>query len=177
MDPLSGKSGAPQLLAAGAVLFAAGCAWLAAGSDQALVLLPAFVLAGLGIGRGETAQSAAAAILAPEQLRGSAFGLLATVQSAGDLIASAVAGLLWTAISPAAAFTCLGAAMAIAAALILTTPANPRPGRQAPPAPDMPGGTGRQPARPAWPGRDARQGRNVLHQPDWRGRAMRLSWV
>jgi hypothetical protein len=56
------------------------------------VLLPAFVLAGLGIGCGETAQTAAVASLAPERLRGSAFGLLATVQAGGNLIASAVAG-------------------------------------------------------------------------------------
>lgn len=66
-----------------------------------MLLLPAFVLAGLGIGCGETAQSAAVAALAPGQLRGPAFGLLATVQAGGNLIASAVAGLLWSAVSPA----------------------------------------------------------------------------
>ena len=68
--------------------FAAGYLWFAAGAHRPLVLLPAFVLAGLGIGCGETAQSAAVAALAPGQLRGPAFGLLATVQSAGNLIAS-----------------------------------------------------------------------------------------
>jgi MFS family permease len=110
-----------RVLAAGAVFFAAGYLWFAAGAHQPLVLLPAFVLAGLGIGCGETAQSAAVASLAPVQLRGSAFGLLATVQSAGNLIASTVAGVLWSAVSPQAAFIFLTAAMAIAAALILTT--------------------------------------------------------
>jgi MFS family permease len=85
-----------------------------------VLLLPAFVLAGLGIGCGETAQSAAVAALAPGQLRGSAFGLLATVQVGGNLIASAVAGLLWSAVSPLAAFVFLAAAMIIAAALIVT---------------------------------------------------------
>ena len=110
-----------RVLAAGAVLFAAGYAWFAAGSHQPIVLLPAFVLAGLGIGCGETAESAAVASLAPGQMRGSAFGLLATVQSAGNLVASSVAGLLWTAASPAAAFLFLAAAMLIAAALTMTT--------------------------------------------------------
>jgi hypothetical protein len=46
-------------------VFAAGYAWFAAGSHQPLVLLAAFVLAGLGIGCGETAESAAVASLAP----------------------------------------------------------------------------------------------------------------
>ena len=110
-----------RVLAAGAVFFAAGYAWFAAGSDQPLVLLPAFLRAGLGIGCGETAQSAAVASLAPGQLRGSAFGLLATVQSAGNLIASTVAGLLWTAASPTAAFIFLTSAMLVAAVLTTTT--------------------------------------------------------
>jgi hypothetical protein len=52
----------------------------------------------------ETSEHAAVAALAPAQLRGSAFGLLAFVQAAGNLAASAVAGLLWTAVSPRAAF-------------------------------------------------------------------------
>jgi MFS family permease len=111
-----------RVLAAGAVFFAAGYLWFAAGGHQPAVVLPAFVLAGLGIGCGETAQSAAVASLAPGQLRGSAFGLLATVQSIGNLIASSVAGLLWSAVSPEAAFIFLAAAMSAAAALILTTP-------------------------------------------------------
>jgi MFS family permease len=111
-----------RVLAAGAVLFAAGYAWFAAGAHQPLLLLPAFILAGLGIGCAETAESAAVAGLAPRQLRGSAFGLVATVQSAGNLIASTVAGLLWTAVSPAAAFIFLAAAMVIATGLILISP-------------------------------------------------------
>ena len=111
-----------RVLAAGAVLFAAGYAWFAAGSHQPIVLLPAFVLAGLGIGCGETAESAAVASLAPGQLRGSAFGLLATVQSAGNLVASSVAGPAPTrGPLPAAGFLFLAAAMLIAAALTMTT--------------------------------------------------------
>lgn len=64
----------------------------------------------------ETAEAAAVAALAPVDLRGSAFGLLATVQSLGNLFASAVAGALWTLISPTAGL--LFAAVLMAAALI-----------------------------------------------------------
>jgi MFS family permease len=74
-----------------------------------------------------TTESTAVASLAPETLRGSAFGLLATFQAGGNLIASAVAGLLWTAVSPLAAFVFLAAAMVIAAALIITAARHPRP--------------------------------------------------
>jgi hypothetical protein len=52
------------------------------------------------IGCVETAEHAAVAALAPVELRGSAFGLLAAVQSFGNLAASAIAGLLWTLASP-----------------------------------------------------------------------------
>jgi hypothetical protein len=50
----------------------------------------------VAIGCVETAEHAAVAALAPVELRGSAFGLLAAVQSFGNLAASAIAGLLWT---------------------------------------------------------------------------------
>lgn len=76
-----------RVMAAGAVLFAAGYVWLAVGSHNAAALAPAFVLVGLGIGCAETAQSAAVATLALSDLRGSAFGLLAT--AVGPWIATA----------------------------------------------------------------------------------------
>jgi hypothetical protein len=44
--------------------------------------------------------------------------LLAAVQSFGNLAASAVAGLLWTALSPSWAFGFLAAAMILATTLI-----------------------------------------------------------
>ena len=78
----------------------------------------AFALAGIGIGCIETAEHAAVATFAPAELRGSAFGLLATTQAIGNIAASAVAGLLYTAASPAAAFTYLVAWMALAWTLL-----------------------------------------------------------
>jgi hypothetical protein len=51
----------------------------------------------------------------------SAFGLLAAIQSVGNLAASALAGVLWTLISPAAAFLYAAAWMALAVAGLLLT--------------------------------------------------------
>jgi predicted MFS family arabinose efflux permease len=51
-------------------------------------------------------------------VRGSAFGVLAGVQSLGNLAASAMAGLLYTVASPAAAFA-YAAALMTAALLVL----------------------------------------------------------
>lgn len=94
------------------------------------------MLAGLGIGCGETAQSAAVAAMAPASLRGSAFGLLATAQAGANLAASAVAGVLWTAVSPAAGFLFLAVAMAVSVPLIFTARQSrgTRPGTSAGPS-------------------------------------------
>ena len=62
-----------------------------------------FIRAGIAIGRVETAHYAAVASLAPPNLRGSAFGVLAAAQSFGNFASSAIAGLLWTVVSPIAA--------------------------------------------------------------------------
>ena len=102
------------VLAGGAALFGLAYLAFAIGGGLALVAT-AFVLAGLGIGCVETAQHAAVATAAPPSLRGSAFGLLAATQAGGNLVASAVAGVIWTTASPAAAFGYLAACMVAAA--------------------------------------------------------------
>lgn len=101
----------PRLVfAAGVACFA--LAYLAFATGSGIVVLgAAFVLAGIGIGAAETAENAAVASLAPTELRGSAFGLLAGIQSAGDFIASAVVGLVWTLVSPTLAFGLAAALM------------------------------------------------------------------
>ena len=73
----------------------------------------------------ETAEHAAVAALAPVELRGSAFGLLAAVQSFGNLAASAIAGLLWTAASPRVAFAYLVAWMLLALVGLLAAARSP----------------------------------------------------
>jgi MFS family permease len=109
-----GARGPLLVLAAGVAAFAASYGLFAAGGTVVAVLAIPFVLAGVGIGAVETAQHSAVAAPAPEDLRGSAFGLLATVQSSGSLAASAVAGILWSGVSPTATFTYVAAWMLLA---------------------------------------------------------------
>lgn len=87
--------------------------------SQIWLLGVAFVLAGVGIGCAETAEHAAFAAFAPEQIRGSAFGLLATVQAIGNIAASVAAGLLYTLASLASAFGYLAVWMILALTVLL----------------------------------------------------------
>lgn len=97
---LSDRTSPRLVLAGGGVAFLVAYGAFAATGPSVPVLLLAFVLAGVGIGCVETAEHAAVAVAALAQVRGSAFGLLAAVQSFGNLAASAIAGLLWTVVSP-----------------------------------------------------------------------------
>jgi MFS family permease len=101
---LSDRKGAVLVLALGVGLFGLAYAGFAAGATSVPAQAPWFVAAGIAIGCVETAEHAAVAALASAELRGSAFGLLAAVQSFGNLAASAIAGLLWTLVSPRVAF-------------------------------------------------------------------------
>ncbi|MGH3799709.1 MAG: MFS transporter [Pseudonocardiaceae bacterium] len=109
-----GRHGPVVVTAAGVAAFMLAYALFAISGPVIVVLAMAFALAGVGIGCAETAQHAAVAALAPPEIRGSAFGLLATVQAIGNVAASAVAGLLYTVASPSAAFVYLAAWMLIA---------------------------------------------------------------
>jgi MFS family permease len=119
ISDLLGARGPLLVVGAGVLMFLLAYVVFAATGPVIWVLGVAFVAAGIGIGCAETAEHAAVAALAPEHLRGSAFGLLATGQAAGNLIASAVAGLLYTLASPAAAFGNVAACMALAFAALL----------------------------------------------------------
>jgi hypothetical protein len=61
-----------------------------------------------------TVRVARTAPVTPGAVCGSAFGLLAAIQSFGNLAASGIADLLWTLGSPFAAFAFAAGAMAIA---------------------------------------------------------------
>src|SRR6266496_3479522 len=84
-----------------------------------------FCLAGAGIGLAETAESTLVAHLLPDRLRGSGFGLLGGLQSAGDFLSSAVVGVLYAAVSPTAGFAYAAAWMvlSVAASALLRVPA------------------------------------------------------
>jgi dipeptide/tripeptide permease len=68
------------------------------------------------MGLSDTAESAMVARLLPDELRGSGFGLLGGVQSLGDFVSSAAVGLVWTVVSPTAAFVLAAAWMALSLA-------------------------------------------------------------
>jgi MFS family permease len=113
------RRGATSVLVTGALaLLAAYLGFTLSGSGFALLAV-CFALAGIGKGGVETAQSAAVALLAPTDLRGSAFGALAGIQSFGNLAASAVAGALWTLVSPRVAFLYLASWAAVSAVAMI----------------------------------------------------------
>ncbi len=115
------RTSAPHTLVLGLAAFALAYTAFAVGPDTIVGLAPAFIAAGIGIGIVETAEHAAVATLAPDTLRGSAFGLLAAVQSGGNLAASAIAGLLYTLVSPPWAFGFLAAAMVVSMIVLVST--------------------------------------------------------
>jgi MFS family permease len=111
-----GPTGPVKVLTAAVAVSALAYAGFAVTPADVVALAVPFLLAGVAIGGVETAEHAAVAALAPMPLRGSAFGLLAFVQAGGNLAASAVAGVLWTAASPTAAFAYLLGWMVLALA-------------------------------------------------------------
>lgn len=119
---LGDRRGTRLVLLGGAGAFLAAYLVFAGSGANISMLAAGFVLAGVGIGAAETAEHSAVAARAPESIRGSAFGLLAALQSAGNLAASAIAGILWTASSPTVAFLWLAAWMLAAAIAFLTMP-------------------------------------------------------
>lgn len=116
---LADRIGPVRSMAVGVALFLGAYLGLALTDGSVAVLAAAFVGAGIAIGTVETSEHTAVAGHAPEELRGSAFGLLAAGQSLGNLIASGVAGLLWTAAGPTAAFLVAAGWMAVSLGLLV----------------------------------------------------------
>jgi MFS family permease len=118
------RAGPRVVFATGALLYVIGYGLFSAGIHSASAVVLAFAAAGAGIGLAEPTESAMAAQLLPDRLRGSGFGVLGAVQAAGDLVATVVAGLLYTLFSPAVAF---GYAAAWMVAAAIASGALPRP--------------------------------------------------
>ena len=89
-----------------------------AGSSVALFAV-AFGVSGLYMGVWETVEGATSAEMLPKEVRGTGFGVLATVNGMGDLISSVVVGLLWV-ISPACAMFFVIVTSLVGAAMIAT---------------------------------------------------------
>jgi MFS family permease len=80
-----------------------------------------FVVAGIAIAITDAMERTVAADLLPENLRGTGYGTLATVNGIGDFTSSSVVGFLWTAISPTAGFGYGAALCTLGAVLLVTT--------------------------------------------------------
>lgn len=115
------RRGATRVLLVGAATFA--LAYLAFTRDTTnwVLLLPSFVLAEIGIGCVETAEHAAVATHAPNTFEAPHSGSSPASKSVGNLAASAIAGILWTALGPTWAFTYLAAWLVLAVAILATT--------------------------------------------------------
>ena len=120
------RRGPRAVFAAGVVLFGLAYGGLALPAPGWPLLLLFFALAGAGMGLTDTAESALVARLLPDELRGSGFGFLGGVQSLGDFVSSAAVGLVWTVVSPSAAFILAAGWMVLSVAA--TWPVSPRPG-------------------------------------------------
>lgn len=78
----------------------------------------AFVLGGLLLATEDTLEGAIAADLLPEEVRGTGYAVLATVNGLGDFISSFVVGALWAGISPMVGFGYAGL-LSLAGALVV----------------------------------------------------------
>ncbi len=110
---LADRRGTLRVLALGVAAFLLAYTGFGLAGANIAALMLFFAAAGAGIGLVETAEHSAVASLAPDDIRGSAFGLLAATQSFGNLAASAIAGALWTLVSPRVAFLYLAAWMVV----------------------------------------------------------------
>lgn len=114
---LSDRLGRRRLIGAGWLLYAAVYgAFAVVGAPWALVIV--FLTYGLYFGLTEGVERAWIADLAPLAARGTAFGYYNAVTGISALLASLGFGLIWTRVSPEAAFL-TGASLAMAATLLL----------------------------------------------------------
>lgn len=77
-----------------------------------------FGIAGIYIATEEALEKSLAAELLPIELRGSGFGVMATVNGVGDFVSSILVGLLWSAVAPAAGFL-YAAVLSVAGAVLI----------------------------------------------------------
>jgi MFS family permease len=125
---LADRIGPRPVFAAAGIVYVAGYTVFAIGPQSWRLLLVGFLLAGVGIGAAEPAESTVVARALPETLRGNGFGVLGLVQAIGDMGSTVVAGLLWSLLSPAIAFGYVAAWMLLS----VTTSTMLRPRRSQP---------------------------------------------
>ena len=114
---LSDRIGRRHAIALGWTVYAAVYAAFAV-FDTAGLVITAFLVYGLYFGLTEGVERAWVADLAAPEVRGTAFGIYNAVLGVGSLAASVLFGLIWTRVSPPAAFLA-GAALATFASVLL----------------------------------------------------------
>lgn len=115
---LADRIGKRPLLIVGYALFGLMCLGFIWADGSLVTLIGLFVLAGVYIALVDSMEGAIAADLVPEQLRGTGFGMLSTVNSIGDFASSFTVGFLWIKVSPTAGFG-YGATLSLAGAVML----------------------------------------------------------
>ncbi len=114
---LSDRFGRLGLIGLGWIIYAV--VYAAFGFFESLpIVITIFLVYGLYFGLSEGAEKAWVADLAPVALRGTAFGIYNAALGVGGLAASLLFGLLWTRVSPRAAFL-TGAGLAVLASMLL----------------------------------------------------------
>jgi MFS family permease len=123
---LSDARAKTRILAAGFAMGVATAALASAlfakaeGGFPALVLL--FTLSGTFAAAQDTLEGSVPPEFLTPETRGTGFGMLGAVNGTGDLVASALVGTVWTAVSPSAAFGSAAAIMAVGALLTAAVP-------------------------------------------------------
>jgi len=101
---LADRFGKRGLLAAGYVLAGLmGLGWMLTVPSVCMLGI-LFALGGTFIATEDALEGAIAADLLPETVRGTGYGVLATVNGMGDFLSSTIVGLLWTAFNPVVGF-------------------------------------------------------------------------
>jgi len=115
---LGDKKSKKHMLALGYVIFAAYCIGFIVLAPTIINFALLFILAGVETGLIDVMERAYMADLVKSGIRGTAYGILNTVNGAGDFVSSITAGILWTAFGFSIAFG-YGAVLAFAAVIML----------------------------------------------------------
>ncbi|MGB6232069.1 MAG: MFS transporter [Candidatus Acidiferrales bacterium] len=115
---LADRIGKRGLIAAGYAVGALMCVGFIFAPAKLAWLGVLFALAGVHMAVQQALEKSISAELLGSEIRGTGFGVLATVNGVGDFVSSIVVGALWTAVAPAAGFV-YGAVFMLAGATLV----------------------------------------------------------
>jgi MFS family permease len=135
LGAIGDRFGYKAVIVSGYALAAATTAGFAFASATPLSLAILFFAYGVAIACEEVAEKAYAVDLLPRATRGTGLGLLAAVNGVGDMISSALVGVLWSAFPASPAIGFLSAAgLQLAGAAVVSLQASGRVGAERDPA-------------------------------------------